>query len=121
MMDTVYVPVEANSVTARAVIPSDADTTNGYYLAYEVSVGEGGGFTGISWCLDATNDPFQGYSGITNAQDIVDYYNAHGNLNDIFATWLSRVGERQVSAFCSGLMDNDAYYYAGCITMTSKH
>lgn len=117
MMDTVYVPVEANSVTARAVIPSDADTTSGYYLTYEVSAGEGGGFTGISWCLDEPGNPFQGYSGITTEQDIVNHYNRHGNLNDIFATWMERVGERGVSSFCNTLIGNDAYYYAGCITM----
>lgn len=116
MMDTVYVPVEANSVTARAVIPSDADTTSGYYLTYEVSAGEGGGFTGISWCLDEPGNPFQGYAGITNEQDIVNHYNRHGNLNDIFATWITRAGELGVTDFCYKLM-HSGYYTKGCISM----
>ncbi len=120
MMDTVYVPVEANSVTARAVIPSGADTTSGYYLTYEVSAGEGGGFSGISWCLDEPGNPFQGYAGIQNAQDIVDYYNRHGNLNDIFSTWFERVDDLSVSNFCNKLM-NGPYRDNGCITMIPHH
>lgn len=116
MTQTVYVPVEASGVNTYAVnIPSGADTTSGYYLSYNVG-GENSGFTGINWYLDKPGNPFSGFQGISNEQDIIEYYESNQNLNAVFSTWINRVGEVAVSDFCNDLMHGEAYSN-GCITM----
>ena len=119
MGQTVYVEVGASSVNTFSVdIPSGADTTSGYYLSYEVSAEEGGGFTGTGWYLDVDYNPFYGM-GITKPQEVVDLYNSSGNnLNSVFSTWVERAGEVNVSDFCNALMHGQAYTN-GCITMAN--
>ena len=116
-MQTVYVPVQASNVNTLSVIPSGADTTSGYYLSYEVTTGIGGGFTGHGWCLGVEGNPFEGFEGIKSEQDIVDYYNSHGeSLDDVFSSWITRVGDVNVSDFCNKMM-HGAFYTSGCIVM----
>ena len=60
-LETQYVTVEANVTLARVAIPSDADTTSGYYITYLVATeANGGGFSGQSWLLEDPGNPFQG-------------------------------------------------------------
>lgn len=121
MGQTVYVAVGASSInTFNVDIPSGVDTTSGYYLTYNATVGEGGGFTGTGWYLTEKNDPFEGYIGITDEQDIIDLYQENGgDLTNVFSTWIQRLGDLAVSNFCNKLMNNAAYTN-GCITMTGN-
>lgn len=120
MGETVYIEVQANSVSTYANGYSAYDTTSGYYISYVTVAGEGGGFTGTGWYLeeDCTNDPFQNYQGISSEEDIIALYNqSGGNLTSVFSTWIERVGEVAVSNFCNMLMNNTTAYNNGCITM----
>lgn len=123
-IETVYVPVQGMATYARS-IPSDADVSSGYYLAYVVATGaNGGGFTGNGWCTMEEGNPFQGYDFQSKLgteytgdveKNIITYYNKFRNLDDIFRTWTTRVDEREWSSFCHNMMQNDKFYYAGCI------
>lgn len=129
MSDISYVSVMAAS-TRDGGIPSDADTTSGYYIRYNPMTGEDGGYTGTGWYLNYPGNPFDGFQYEKNtvdgnpviitfksAEEIVDYYNEKNNLNEVFRSWKDRVGDRSVSAFCDMLMSSDTAYYNGCITM----
>lgn len=115
-MGTFYVEVQANQISTFSVnIPSGADTTSGYYISYQVALGnDGGGFTGTGWYLDDPKSPLAGM--FTSDEEIIKYYNEHQNLDTYFAGWMGRVGEVGVSDFCNSLMHNDAYVN-GCISM----
>lgn len=116
----VYIEVKATSTQRDGNNYSGYDTTSGYYISYNAIAGEGGGYTGTGWYLDDPYNPFAHNDlGITDPNGIVEYYNRKQDLNDIFSTWIQRVGEREVSKFCSDLMWGSAYVN-GCITMLQQ-
>lgn len=130
---TEYVPIQGGVVNTLAAIPSDADTTSGYYLSYVVTTeGNGGGFTGNSWCLLEPGNPFTefNFSAFLSSNEmqggdkddwIVTMYNKYGNLNYIFQTWSTRVTAYERSNFCNKLINDSAYHNkdtnTGCIVM----
>lgn len=127
MSQTIYIEVQANSVStfSRSNL-SDYDTTSGYYISYSPTTGDGGGYTGTGWYLTEENDPFDGYINTSTGQEVASeseivniYNNNGGNLNDVFSSWINRVGPVGVSNFCNYLMNTDAYSY-GCITMVDS-
>ena len=116
MAQTVYVEVQANSVSTFAVdIPSGSDTTSGYYITYELAAtaGEGGGFTGQGWFWGTRGNPLE-VAGIYEFTTVEERYNANGgNLNDVVRGWITNAGEDNVHYFCSYLWDNAR----NCISM----
>lgn len=122
-MTEAYVAVRASRADDNSV-PSGHDTTSGYYITYIPT--EEGGYTGTGWYLTgpySEMQPFYEYTGtdgmlVETAQDILDVYESKTppNLNEVFSTWISRVGDRNVHDFCHMLYDTEAYDL-GCIRM----
>lgn len=116
MAQTAYVEVQANSVSTFSVdIPSGTDTTSGYYITYEIAetAEAGGGFTGHGWFWDIQGNPLQA-AGLNSFSMVEDRYNSNGgNLNDVFGSWITNIGEDNVHSFCVYLWSNAR----NCISM----